>query len=60
MKAAAPEPKGARMPRALQADRSSSSVRFSRPSFSMALSSLCKPQAVEGRGHSGGDAVHVC
>ena len=49
MKAAAPEPKGALMPRALQADRSSSSVRFSRPSFSMALSSLCKPQAVGGR-----------
>lgn len=35
MKAAAPSPKGARMPRARQADRSSSSVRFSRPSFSI-------------------------
>ena len=47
MKAAAPEPKGARMPRARQADRSSSSVRFSRPSPSMALSSLCRASCSE-------------
>ena len=41
MYSAAPSPKGARMPRARHAWRSSSSVRLSRPSDWMSLSSFC-------------------